>query len=196
VGNLIVSIEKLSCLISRGAIYERLYHPGSVPADVLDNLHDAMIKMYCAILQMMGQCYRIFHKSSALRVLHAIFNDDVVERLKECKELEVQVEREAHNCERTRSLEADAETQRLLGVLQELILRTDERVLSLLEMTGDRERLEILDWVSTVLYGSNHNAVTEARTPETCEWLLSHNSYLEWQGTSASIVLWLCGNRE
>jgi len=88
-GSLIVSMEKLSCLISRGAIYERLYLPRSVPIDVLDNLHDAMIKMYSAILQLVGQCYRIFNKNSALRAVHAIFNDDVVESLKECNELEI-----------------------------------------------------------------------------------------------------------
>ena len=100
------------------------------------------------------------------------------------------------NCERARSKEIDEESKRLLEKLQEPILRTDQNVFLLLEKVKDEERLEVLDWISNVLYGLNHQTVREERTPETCDWLLSHSRYKEWQDTSASITLWLWGTRE
>lgn len=196
-GDLVVASEKLSCLITRGAICERLYQPGTIPADVLGNLQHAMVELYMAMLQTMALCHRLFAKNTAERAVHAILKPrDVSALLKRCEAQEVQVEYEAHNCERTRSQEADAASKMLLEILREPILRTDERVLSLLEETEKRERLEILDWTSKVLYGSNHQIVKDERTPNTCEWLLGHSRYQEWQGASASIILWLCGTGE
>ncbi len=191
-----MAVEKVSCLINRGAIYERLYRPGTISADVLSNLREAMVKMYATILQMMALCHRLFDKNFAKRALHGIFNNDVEELLEKCQELEVQVKREAENCAHTRSQEADAETKRLLVILQDPILRTDNNVITLLEKTDKRELLEILDWISKVLYGANHRTVTEKRTANTCDWLLDHNDYYEWQNASASITLWLYGNRK
>ncbi|KAF4627727.1 hypothetical protein G7Y89_g10427 [Cudoniella acicularis] len=193
-GLLIVTAEKLSCLINRGAIYERLYHPGTIPSDVLRNLHESMVEMYATMLRMMALYHRLLDKNFAKRAIHAIFNKDVSELLQKCEELEVQVHREVHVCEGSRSQGADTQTQRLLAILQEPILRTDERVLRLLEKTEQSEVLKILDWVSNVLYGSNHQTVRDKRTTNTCEWLLMHERYREWQDESASIIIWLCGN--
>jgi hypothetical protein len=196
-GDLVVASEKLSCLIARGAIYERLYQPGTILADVLDNLHHALVELYLAILQMMALCHRLFVKNTVGRAVHAFLNSgDVSALLTKFQEREVQVEHEAHNCERMRSQEADAMTKRILEILKEPILRTDDGVLSLLENLGERKRLEILDWTSKVLYGSNHQTVKDKRAANTCEWLLAHGNYREWQDASASIILWLCGTGE
>jgi len=202
-GDLIIAIEKLSCLIHRGAVYERLYKPELIPAhavnlhDPINNLHDALAELYVIILRMMSLCHRLLTKNTTKRAVHALFNpNDISEFIKKCKDLEEKTEHEAHNCERTRSQEVDAESMRLLMILQAPILQTDERVFKLLERTEDRECLEILDWVSGVLYGKNHETVKEKRTADTCQWLLNDVRYKEWQDTSASIILWLCGNRE
>jgi hypothetical protein len=168
-GDLIMASEKLSCLITRGAICERLYQPGTIPSDVLSNLQHAMVELYMAILRTMALCHRLFVKNTAERAMHAILKPrDVSALLKQCEAQEVQVEYEAHNCERTRSQEADAASKMLLDILREPILRTDERVLSLLEEVDKRERLEILDRTSKILYGSNHRTVKDERTPNTC----------------------------
>lgn len=196
-GNLVITIDKLSYLIHRGAIYEKLYPPEISSTDVDDNLHGAMIGLYATILRSIALCHRLFTRSTTKRAMHALFNPGhVSEILKECDKLEQRVEYEAHNCERTRSQEADAEAKKLLGMLEEPVLRTDERVFKLLERTEERDRLDILDWVSKVLYGSNHQRVTDSRATGTCEWLVTHKSYQEWQSESASIILWLYGNRK
>jgi len=196
-GDLVFACEKLSCLISRGAVYERLYQPRTIPKDIIANLHHALIGLYAAVLRMIALCHGLFLKNTAKRALHAFFNPgDVKAELGECEKLEAQVEYEANNCERARSQEADEESKKLLHILQQPILRTDKNVLSLLEKVGEKERLEILDWLSKVLYGKHHKTVKESRTTNTCGWLLDHSRYQEWQEASGSIVLWLCGTGE
>jgi hypothetical protein len=196
-GYLITATEKLSCLISRGAIYERLYQPGTISEDVLARLDQALVGLYGVMLRMIALCHRLLAKNTTKRVVHAIFNpDEICELLDQCEKLEVQVEFEAHNCERTRSKETDEESKRLLEMLREPVLRTDQNVLRFLEKVNDEERLKVLEWISNVLYGLNHQRVKEQRTPETCDWLLGHSRYKEWQDTSASITLWLWGTGE
>ncbi|PMD29095.1 hypothetical protein L207DRAFT_642687, partial [Hyaloscypha variabilis F] len=194
-GDLVIATEKCSFLISRGAIYERLYLPGVIADDAVANLHDVLIQLYAEALRILALCHRMFVKNTAKRAVHAIFQPGhVSELLDKCEKLEMQVEYEAHNCERARSQDADEKSKRLLEILKEPILRTDQNVLSLLEKVDEKERLDMLDWTSKVLYGLNHQTVKEKRTTNTCEWLLDHSQYQEWQDTSASMILWLCGN--
>jgi ankyrin repeat domain-containing protein 50 len=177
-GYLVFACEKLSCLISRGAIYERLYQPRTIPTGIIANLHHALIGLYAAVLRMIALCHGLFLKNTAKRALHAFFNPgNVKAELEECEKLEAQVEYEANNCEHARSQEADEESNKLLHILQRSILRTDENVLSLLEKVGEKERLEVLDWLSKVLYGKHHKTVKERRTANTCGWLLDHSRY-------------------
>lgn len=165
--------------------------------DVERNFHDTMIELYATLLRIIALCHRLFAKSTAKRAMHALFNPgDVSTFLEQSQKLEDRVEHEVQNCERSDRREKDAETQKLLSLLKEPIVRIDEGVLSLLERMDERERLQILDWISKVLYGSNHRTVTDKRTMNTCEWLLKHQRYKEWQDASASIIFWLCGNRK
>ncbi|GAB1320797.1 NACHT domain-containing protein [Madurella fahalii] len=62
------------------------------------------------------------------------------------------------------------------------------------ERVDNEERRRILEWVSPILYGKHHNTVKEARTAGTCEWLLRHKKFQEWERTSSSVVLWLQGS--
>ncbi|KAK3934684.1 hypothetical protein QBC46DRAFT_454028 [Diplogelasinospora grovesii] len=72
-------------------------------------------------------------------------------------------------------------------------------VLSKLVSVGDvaridsKDRLEVLEWISPVLYGKHHGTVKSARTAETCEWLIDHQALRKWQNSS-SAILWLWGN--
>ncbi|RYP57916.1 hypothetical protein DL770_010551 [Monosporascus sp. CRB-9-2] len=58
----------------------------------------------------------------------------------------------------------------------------------------DDERLKILEWISPIPYGKHHNTVKEARTSGTCEWLLQHERFREWEDTTSSVILWLQGS--
>lgn len=196
-GHLLLATEKFSCLISRGAIYESLYKPETISKDMVANFQRTLVKLYAASLQMLAICHRLFVKNTAQRAVHAIFKPgDVSTYLKECEKLELQIEIDLQNCERARSQEADETSKKLLNILQEPILRTDQKVLNLLEHVAEKERLKMLDWMSNVLYGLNHITVKEQRTADTCGWLLDHSRYHEWHDASASTILWLCGTGE
>jgi hypothetical protein len=193
-GAFLMSVEKVTYLTNRCMIYESLYRPGAIPEQALRNLHAALVELYAAILRLVVLALRLFPKNTAIRAMHALANpSQVSDLLAKLQCLEEQVEREASNCDRMRNQEADTRTRELLESLRTPILRTDERVCSLLENVDEKERLEILDWFSRVLYGKNHDTVRGQRTKDTCEWLLTHNRYREWQGESSSMILWLHG---
>lgn len=42
----------------------------------------------------------------------------------------------------------------------------------------------------------HHRTVKEARTDGTCEWLLQHEKFREWENSNSSAVLWLQGSRK
>jgi hypothetical protein len=193
-GALLISVERVTCLTNRCAVYESLYRSVIIPKEALDNFHAALIELYAAILRLIALNCRLFDRNTSMRALHAVFNpDEISDYLAKCEKSEMQVEIEAQNCERMRSQEADAKTQELLESLRTPILRTDERVSSLLERVGNKERLKMLDWVSNVLYGKHHDTVRDQRTKDTCEWILRHKRYVEWQDASSSGALWLRG---
>ena len=202
-GALLVTIEKFTYLTNRCTIYEILYRPGTTPGQALHNLHDALLVLYADILRLMALANRLLAKNTAARAIHALINpDEVSSSLAKCEDLETRVEIEAQNCERMRSQEVDANLQISISLLQNLLesfekrtFRTDERVSSFLEKVDRREQLKILDWISNVQYGTHHKTAKENRTQSTCEWILRHKYYLEWQDTSSSIILWLHGSR-
>ena len=72
-GDLVIATEKFSFMISRGAIYERLYRPGVIADNVVANLHNALIQLYAETLRMLALCHRMFVKNTAKRAVHAIF---------------------------------------------------------------------------------------------------------------------------
>lgn len=64
-----------------------------------------------------------------------------------------------------------------------------------LDLIEEGNLFETLEWISSVQYRSHHYRVKEARTPSTCEWLLNHEKFHEWEAGS-SAVLWLQGSRQ
>ncbi|RFU32262.1 hypothetical protein B7463_g4088, partial [Scytalidium lignicola] len=195
-GTLVMSIENITYLAGRCRIYELLYNSKTAPASELavPNLQEALIKLYTSILQLIALACRLYAKNIGALALYALVNpEEVSECLAKCHVLASRVETEAQNCERVRSKTADSDTQRLLEALEKPLLRIDERVSSLLESVSTEERLRLLDWISHILYGKNHDTVKDERTEGTCGWILEHAHYLEWRQASSSVILWLHG---
>ncbi|OCL01702.1 hypothetical protein AOQ84DRAFT_306174, partial [Glonium stellatum] len=201
-GSLLVTAEKFTYLINRCTIYDLLYGSTTTPGKELQNLHAALVELYVTILQLIALAYRLYTKSTTARAVHSFLNPEGVSGiLSKCQNIEARVECEAQNCERMRSRVVGANFEKSIQTLQQLhdamqkpILRTDERVLVVLQNMGQRERQEILEWISRIPYGMNHDMVKEKRTANTCQWLLGHKNYREWQDTSSSTILWLHGS--
>lgn len=196
-GALFVSIEKITCLTARCSIYETLYIPGKTPEMALQNLHKALVKLYATMLQIIALAHRLHAKHTVTRALHAFTNlGKLSDLLAKCHDLETRLEIEAQNCERVCNQQVDTKTNELLESMLKPILRTDNAVSSFLEQVNDKERLEILQWISDVPFGKHHATVKDKRTQDTCEWILNHNLYREWYDTSSSAILWLHGTRK
>ena len=82
--------------------------------------------------------------------------------------------------------------------LQEMkapLARIDSRVKKSLDIMMKNKSMELLEWISPVLYMMNHISVQSQRTADTGGWLLQNGNFWEWEESSSSCVLWLYGPR-
>lgn len=195
-GALLLTVEKVTYLTNRCAIYEMLYRhtPGAFSDAVLQNLDTALIEVYAFVLRLIALSHKLFTTGTVARTTHAIFKSDkIIDLLSKCQDLEPRLEIEAQNCERARSTAADDRVQRLLENLKNPVLRTDAKVSALLGFVETEKRLALLEWISNMPSGSHHRTVSDQRTRSTCMWLLEHPYYRQWRTSSSSMILWLQG---
>ena len=205
-GALLTGVEKITFLISRCQIYEALYLEKEQSEQeewkqAMNNLTSAIVTLYAAMLSFLGSTIRAYNQGTLIRSLSAILNPtEVTGFLERCQTLENNVAIEVDNCERifTRRIQASSEEQiqKLKQVLATPIMRIDSRVAALCEQLDGSERLKILEWISDIPYEDNHEFARQGRTSGTGEWLLHHDRYREWRTSSASMILWLHGDRE
>lgn len=89
---------------------------------------------------------------------------------------------------------ASQEHQKLLQALDEPLRNVEDTVKKLLEKIEDGTLQQALDYISSIPIGEHQLEKQEMRTATTCEWLLSHSKFLEWEESSCSSTLWLQGN--
>lgn len=208
-GALLTGVEKMADLISHCQIYEAMY----LKIDQLDqeewkqaftHLTSALVRLYAAMLSFFGSAIWTYNRGVFTRTLCAALNPArVTDFLDKCWHLEKNLAIEVENCERlyTRRVQAssDEHIQKLRQILADLqapILRTDRRVASLCDKLDRSERHDILQWISGIPYEENHFFARRGRTSGTGEWLLRHERYREWRVSSASMILWLHGDRK
>ena len=208
-GALLTGVERITFLISRCQIFEAFYL-GREQFDQEDwkqavvNLTSALVTLYAAMLTFLGSAIRAYNQSAIIRTLCAIWDsNEVTAFLDKCQELEDKVTLAVGDCDRiyTHHIQASTEEhiQRLKQILNDLqtpILRTDSRVAALFEKQEKSERQSILEWISGIHYEDNHQFARQGRTSGTGEWLLQDERYREWRASSASMILWLHGDRE
>lgn len=206
-GDLLVGTEKVTCLMSRGMIYENVYlhvKHGTNPDRAVNNLQDALVKLYTKVLQFLAGANRLYNKSTVSRAIHAILNPDEVRSfIQDCQSLEDRVDIEASNCERMYTHEALSglgkqmkQLRQLLNDINKPIVRTDPGIAALWDRSNSNEHSKILLWTSDIPYEENHKTAKEGRAKDTGQWLLMHEKYSQWRNSSASMILWLHGIRK
>lgn len=195
-GELLLIIEKVSCLIKRGEVYEKLYQPGPMFDDkALQGFHEEMVRLYVLILRKLTSICQLLVKSTVKRTAHSPFKPgEVSGLLRHFDRVGDDVEVAIKNCELSRSIQADTEHKSLLESVRGHILRTDESILAMLEVIEVNEQLKILDSFSSVKCGFHHVTISTKRVKGTCEWIFQELGYQEWLNESASTILWLHGN--
>lgn len=206
---LLTGVEKMTSLISCCQIYEALYleTEHSEREDwkqAITNLTSALVTLYAAMLSFLASAIQIFNQGTVTRTLCAILNPaGVIGFIKTCQALEINVTIEVENCERIDSRRAHAssgdqvqELTRILADLKTPILQIDLRVAALCENLDSSERLSIFQRISAIRHEENHKFACQGQTSGTGGWLLRDERYREWRMFSASMILWLHGDRE
>ena len=208
-GALLTGVEKITFLIGRCQIYETFYLKGEQSeqgewTQAVMSLSSALVTLYATMLSFLGSAIRTYDRCTLSRTLDAILNPtEAAGFLNKYQSLENEVVCEVDNCERiharrvqTGSGEQIQLLKQILADLQPRILRVDSRIASLRKRLDSSERLSILEWISGVCYEENHFFARRGRTSGTGEWLLQHERDREWRASSASMILWLHGDRE
>lgn len=181
------------------------------PEATLDALKEQTIHAYAK-----SQAFLVFafrQKQSRTGPVTAPFKlNDFEAHVAELAEREKDLSRVTEECERhcnsshrsdtkefhelSRSLYLNVQAQMYDGIASFWWIDTDavNRTLAI-SLIEDKNLIELLEWISPMQYTSHHNRVKEARTPSTCEWLLQHEKFHEWEA-SPSAILWLQGSRQ
>lgn len=192
-GAALVIIEKTTRIVHRCQVYELLYNRTTLAEADVAGLEEALVDLYCAVLQGLVRVGKFLAHRTLHRSVHAIFKPtETSNLLEDLRSYETEVMKEASICHDAQSSE---QLQRLQGLLslEKPILHIDENVEKVLEKIETQELIEVLDWISPVQYNSHHQLVSESRTKDTCDWVLGRPQFNQWRDETASVVLWLQG---
>ena len=95
-------------------------------------------------------------------------------------------------CEIRRSASADNSILQKIDSLDIPIRQVDEGIQHLLRQMDRDSRIEMLEWISPVPFGKNHDNAKKNKAPGTCEWIFDDSKFINWmQGYSS--IFWAQG---
>ncbi|RYP42504.1 hypothetical protein DL767_000192 [Monosporascus sp. MG133] len=193
--DLLVCLETITYLINRFRIYEILYLGTEQPqAQARDNLTEAVVAAYAAILRFLASAANGYQDGVAARALRATFSPDgVSDLLAECQKWALEANVEADNCERTRSEVVRADLIEVKSLLESMQKVSEGKLTDLWDRSELAERVCMLQWMSTIPFEDMHNQAKDGRTHDTGLWLLAHEQFKKWRLEGASMTLWVHG---
>jgi hypothetical protein len=82
---------------------------------------------------------------------------------------------------------------KIKGDLQRPLQRLSFQMHHMEDRLTNKQRIEILQWLSTVAYRKHHANMSGDLLPGSCIWLARHPVFQQWSNSSVSSVLWLHG---
>ncbi|UKZ52374.1 hypothetical protein TrVGV298_006150 [Trichoderma virens] len=163
--------EKVLRLIRHGNVYEEVYLSDGSYNTATQNLQDALVDLYKALMELLAHAFTRLNEGQGKQFLRALVSGG----------------------EGGKAI-ASQEHQKLLKNLDEPLRSVEDAVKKLLEKIEDGALEQALEYISDIPIGEHQQEKREARTPTTCEWLLNHSRFIEWERSSHSSTLWLQGN--
>lgn len=183
--------DKALNLVRRGQVYEAVYLSGNPRNQATEGLQIALVDCYKKVLELLAHASTRLKQGQWKQFLQALLlpgqGEELVSTLSKCED---QLANAAQTCDSTTS----KEHLKLLQNLDEPIRLVKDDVTRLLEHVEDNKMREVLRDISSIPFGEHHEGKRETRTPGTCEWLLKHPKFAEWEASSCSSILWLQGN--
>lgn len=175
----------------RGAVYEIVYLQDAPPNNATEDLKDVLFNLYKVLLQLLTHALERLNEGQGRQFLHALISPGKGEELVSAlSDHEDKLSMVVQACGAVQL----QEHQNLLQSLSAPLRRVDENVKNLIEHLQEKSLDEALDYISAIPIGKHHFEKRETRAPETCEWLLKHRRFLEWEESSCSATLWLQGS--
>lgn len=185
------------CLVRRGTVYQEVYLGAHFYSPIQNDLKEKLVGVYKACLEFLAFVHEELRQGNARRFLSALLSPGQGEQqVSDMKDLEQELENTARACEAVANQHKSKEHLELLKSLQLPLKRIDDGVSTVLEKLEEAERIQIMDFLSTIPVGSHHNEKCDSRTEGTCEWLVSHSRFREWEESSCSSIFWLQGSSE
>ncbi|KAI1298922.1 ankyrin repeat-containing domain protein [Xylaria venustula] len=177
--------------------YQQLYF---TPDPALRPREDAMESLKASIVQAYAQSqlflsFNLQQQRNKTGHLAAVFKvgdvESYVNKLSKCGEKLLEA---AEFCENCCNFSNRASVLELLEIAKASHRGIQDQIKIVLDRIDDKERTELLEWISPVQYGKHHKRVKEDRVLGTCEWLLQTKKFCEWDAANSSVVLWLQGS--
>ncbi|OPB46596.1 ankyrin repeat protein [Trichoderma guizhouense] len=182
--------EKVLSIMRRGAVYEIVYLQDAPSNNATESLKNVLLDLYKALLQLLTHAIERLTEGQGRQFLHALISPGKgAELVSALSDHERKLSMAVQACDAVQS----QEHQNLLQSLSAPLRRVDESVEILVEHLQEKSLDEALDYISAIPIGTYHFNKKETRAPETCEWLLKHQKFLEWEESSCSSILWLHG---
>lgn len=183
--------DKVLRLVKHGKVYEGVYLNGNSLNAAAQNLQDALVDLYKALMELLAHALARLNEGQGKQFLRALVSGGEGAKLVSAlTEQEGKVSMAAQGC----GAVASQEHQMLLKNLDEPLRNMEDTVKKLLQKIEDGELGRALEYISTIRIGEHQQEKHEARTPGTCEWLLNHSRFIEWERSRCSSTLWLQGN--
>ncbi|KAF3770865.1 hypothetical protein M406DRAFT_215991, partial [Cryphonectria parasitica EP155] len=184
--------DKVTRVATRGRIYEACFTTENTSPEILEHLHESLVALYKSCLELVSKAAGLLSNNLLQRITHSILYPDAMEEGVGSKFVEL--DRQLALSVQTASVAIDHNLLLRVQSLDAPVVRTDERVMKILETMDAREEMSILDWISSVQYGSHHDLIHDSRMADTCGWLLRHPNFQAWETSSGCTLLWLKGN--
>lgn len=189
---LLTVADKISTTTARGSIYEACFTTSTTSAEAFKVVRHDLVALYQACLKLIAVTADLLEKNPLQRAAYCISHPlDAVKKAAgaDFSSLEEQLARSVQAA----SAELECKLRLQIQELNTPVARIDERVSAILESVSVRDEQEILEWMSSVPYSSHHDAIIEKRMEGTCDWVLQHSKFQEWEASSGCTLLWLQG---
>ncbi|KAL8792738.1 MAG: hypothetical protein Q9195_004625 [Heterodermia aff. obscurata] len=195
--DVVEGVESVSSLITRYTVVENLYLHGSNEAAI--RLRQSITEFYATILTYLGRIKKFFSGSSIKRIGRSLIEVARKQYDKtKISETEVQhwmrlVDADVNRETSKREIEHRANLAGMMLELNKPIIRMNSQLDILQDHLNSEERRQVFRWMSEIEYRSHHEDLSKGLLPNSGQWLLDHELFIEWGQSNVSSILWLHG---
>lgn len=193
-GELLRIADHVSHAVALGCVYETYNDKTNTPPEALSILHRCLLDVYKCALQLMAMSAQLLDKTPLARTVHSVWNPGVLsQKAGEFAALEKRLESAGLAAQNAKTSQSDAFLNSYLEKWGISLAKVDKGIVEVLAEIKSKEEQDLLEWTSPVLYGDHLKWILDRRVPDTCDWILHHERFLDWESSSQSSFIWLQG---